>query len=356
MRIVRDITLEHPRNRPENVRDRAPWTGRECWSIWMEGKAPITISTQTRRVNRAALVSGMNEEAFLDFFILDPETAGNRVSALMQEQGYPDTQRVPVVQTLAAFGVWLFRRGIVSSRPQIRQPRRVRKYVDRDEKVNPLDVARIGDLIDKMENPGKRAWSQALLGVLFPCGLRVSEAASIRAGGIGADSVKIVEKGRRDYVPIPLPKAVIRLLTDLRDLNAAEGFADPSDPKAALFIRPSLYLGFNIPTELQPRQVTTRTIQKTVDEWAGWIGKEFTPHDFRRAAITAARDNGVPVEAAAAFFRHSTVEMQALYDTKKGARARSVGETLMQGIEAARALDPESYAGRKEEFEYAGNY
>jgi site-specific recombinase XerD len=138
-----------------------------------------------------------------------------------------------------------------------------------------------------------------IIGLLYGCGLRISEVAALRIQDIETANrrLKVCQgKGAKDRYTL-LPDF---LLPKLR-----EYYLTSSRPKTYLFTSPQT-----------KRQYHTRSMQTEVDKSmaaAGFAAKDFTAHTLRHSFATHMLDNGSNIFVIKTFLGHSDIQTTMVY-------------------------------------------
>jgi site-specific recombinase XerD len=138
-----------------------------------------------------------------------------------------------------------------------------------------------------------------IIGLLYGCGLRISEVAALRIQDIETANrrLKVCQgKGAKDRYTL-LPDF---LLPKLR-----EYYVTSSCPKTYLFTSPQT-----------KRQYHTRSMQTEVDKAmaaAGFAAKDFTAHTLRHSFATHMLDNGSNIFVIKTFLGHSDIQTTMVY-------------------------------------------
>lgn len=147
----------------------------------------------------------------------------------------------------------------------------------------------------------------ALLGLLYGCGLRISEAVSIDFEDSLSDPIKILGKGNKErliHLPVGARKA-------LDAWNAARGAAP-----GPLFTR--IPKGNRRRWHAKPERLAAAGVRFSIcDRRAREAGvPAFTPHDLRRTFISDLLSAGCDLAEVAAIVGHSIVETTRRYDRR----------------------------------------
>lgn len=142
------------------------------------------------------------------------------------------------------------------------------------------------------------ARNHALAMVLYGCGLRISEALSLRAGDANADSIRIIGKGGKERV-VPMLAVVQKSLKDYLSQSRYHG----NDAGAPLFVGER-------GKPLQPA-IFQRLVQQIRREYG--LPESLTPHALRHAFATHLLSRGVDIRDIAELLGHASLSTTQLY-------------------------------------------
>ena len=150
----------------------------------------------------------------------------------------------------------------------------------------------------------------AIIGVLYTCGLRRAELATLDLSDFEQDSGRLTVrsgKGRKDRTTYAAGGAKQALL----DWLAVRG-----DEPGALFT-PILKSG-----RIRIRQMSAQAVYNMLQKRAANAGVEdFSPHDFRRTFVGDMLDEGVDIATVAQLAGHASTDTTARYD-RRGERVK----------------------------------
>lgn len=211
---------------------------------------------------------------------------------------------------LRSLFAWFIDDGLMSNNPvekvRFLNPRKISKTVG----FSDVEVRRILSQPDLHTRTG--ALHYAILAVLFYCGLRRSEAASLRTQQISSERGHLVlrlrGKGNAERL-ITLPDAVTRALHHHLRMN---GKSVEQDSYLFTPIR-------NNRTHDLEKAIDPSQIYYVVTKYAknAGITQKVSPHSCRATAISNARDHHVPDRAIQEFAGWSSTEMITRYDKRR---------------------------------------
>ena len=165
-----------------------------------------------------------------------------------------------------------------------------------------LSVEEVSDIIESVQPVGEKGKrDRAILEVLYGCGLRVSEAASLRISGIWFDEgfVSVIGKGDKQRL-IPLGETAagaIRAYMEERPAPADRAFSD------ILFLNQ------------RGRPLSRVSIFNLVKQQAiaAGIHKEISPHTFRHCFATHLIENGADLRLVQEMLGHASILTTEIY-------------------------------------------
>lgn len=182
--------------------------------------------------------------------------------------------------------------GLISS-PRV--PRKLSKAID------PIDVENMNDAIRELDgkNPWVAARDWALVLLLFGCGLRISEALSLRNRDIVAhpDILRIVGKGNKERLVPVLPV----VWTAIDKYIAVRPFGNDADDKLFRSVR-------GLP-------MTARMAEKVVENLRHYLQLPdyVTPHALRHTFATALLSDGADLRTLQELLGHASLSTTQLY-------------------------------------------
>ncbi len=145
---------------------------------------------------------------------------------------------------------------------------------------------------------------KAMIETLFSTGLRVSELVSLsRYTDIDSDQTTVRGKGEKVRVVFFSPDAKISIKNYLNKR---------ADTSGAMFVGHSK---INKQSEKSGDSLTTRSVERTVREYAMWCGisKKLTPHVLRHAFATNLLGNGADIRAVQKMLGHASIATTQIY-------------------------------------------
>lgn len=216
----------------------------------------------------------------------------------MTDRGVSKRSQARVLSSLRSFFSWCIEEGEIESDPcaRIDMPK-LGKYIPSVLSVD--EVTRIIESVAPEGEKGKR--DRAILEVLYGCGLRVSEAASLRISGIWFKEgfVSIVGKGDKQRL-VPLGETAsdaIKAYLEERPAPADRSFSD------VLFLNH------------RGRPLSRVSIFKLVktQAMATGIDKEISPHTFRHCFATHLIENGADLRLVQEMLGHASILTTEIY-------------------------------------------
>ncbi len=216
----------------------------------------------------------------------------------MTDRGVSKRSQARILSSLRSFFSWCIEEGEIESDPcsRIDMPK-LGKYIPSVLSVD--EVTRIIESVTPEGEKGKR--DRAILEVLYGCGLRVSEAASLRISGIWFKEgfVSIVGKGDKQRL-VPLGETAsdaIKAYLEERPAPADRSFSD------VLFLNH------------RGRPLSRVSIFKLVktQAMAAGIDKEISPHTFRHCFATHLIENGADLRLVQEMLGHASILTTEIY-------------------------------------------
>ena len=216
----------------------------------------------------------------------------------MTDRGVSKRSQARVLSSLRSFFSWCIEEGEIESDPcaRIDMPK-LGKYIPSVLSVD--EVTRIIESVAPEGEKGKR--DRAILEVLYGCGLRVSEAASLKISGIWFKEgfVSIVGKGDKQRL-VPLGETAsdaIKAYLEERPAPADRSFSD------VLFLNH------------RGRPLSRVSIFKLVktQAMAAGIDKEISPHTFRHCFATHLIENGADLRLVQEMLGHASILTTEIY-------------------------------------------
>ncbi|MBQ6910571.1 MAG: site-specific tyrosine recombinase XerD [Bacteroidales bacterium] len=241
-------------------------------------------------------------KAFLDFCELEPRAVrpADIESYLGQvtAEGLSKRSTARLVSALRNFFSWCVEEGEIKDNPcdRVDAPK-LGKYLPAVLSVE--EVSAILDSVDLNAPYGKR--NRAILEVLYGCGLRVSEAATLRISHVHPDDgfVDIIGKGNKQRL-VPLGEVAadaIRAYLPDRPLPASAAYDD------YLFLN-----RFGKPIS----RISLFNLVKSQAMAAG-IQKEISPHTFRHSFATHLIENGADLRIVQEMLGHESILTTEIY-------------------------------------------
>ena len=169
-----------------------------------------------------------------------------------------------------------------------------------------LSAGEISALMTDCENDPSPAGARdaAIIALLYSCGLRREEAASLELGNYDPDSGRLVVLGKRS-------KERTAFLTNGALDAMADWLAVRGDPPGALF------LAINKGGKIRAGRMTNQAIYNALAKRGESANvKAFTPHDMRRTFVSDLLDAGADIATVAKMAGHSSVNTTARYDRR----------------------------------------
>ena len=241
-------------------------------------------------------------EAFLEAVDLAPRAIGpsdiERYLGKVTEAGLSKRSAARLVSALRNFFDWCVQEGEVKENPcdRVDAPK-LGKYLP--SVLSVAEVTAILESVDLRKPFGKR--DRAILEVLYGCGLRVSEAATLRISHVHLDEgfVDVIGKGdKQRLVPLgDVAADAIRAYLPDRPAPAERAFED------ILFLN-----RFGKP-------LSRISIFKLVKEqaMAAGVQKEISPHTFRHSFATHLIENGADLRIVQEMLGHESILTTEIY-------------------------------------------
>lgn len=166
-----------------------------------------------------------------------------------------------------------------------------------------------------------------LIGLMYACGLRVSEVGSLRFEHLSFDRNEILVskgKGRKDRY-VMLPESFRALLQSHSDRCGGKGYLFPAE--AAVRNR--------------EKHLSTRTIQRAVDRaaTAAKIARRITPHMLRHSFATHSFEDGCDIRRIQKLLGHLDLETTTIYVQ---ASSQSTAQSVQSPLDRMRASEGSS--------------
>ena len=237
--------------------------------------------------------------------------------AHLTAEGYARRTIARRASTLRRYFGWSVRSGVVEADPTLglsapRGEGRLPRVLQDRELTRLLDEppARAADA-----DPARRARDDAVLELLYGCGLRVAELCGLDLGDVDTERgvVRVWGKGSRQrQVPIgaPAARAVARWVEEERDGFVATTPA-PADAGDALFVNQ------------RGHRLTPRDVRRLLDRRAT---APTHPHALRHTYATHLLDGGADLRAVQELLGHADLSTTQIYTHVSRERLRSVVE------------------------------
>lgn len=274
--------------------------------LWQQQASPELAGGPATRLNRSALIQ---YKEFLITSNLEHTTIDRHLA------------------TLKSFFQWLVGEGFLDQNPTEGVRFLKLKKVSPTRGFSDEEVCRILAMPSPHSRSG--AMHQALLSVLFFCGLRRSEACSLQMKHLrfekGQPYLCVQGKGNRERLLV-VPPQVWQSLTHYfqiarRSLQEEDSF---------LFQSERLFQGKRRGGENGLNPSTIFYLVRRYARCAG-IHERVSPHSCRATAISNARDHQVPDRAIQEFAGWSTPQMITRYDKRKDALEKAAGFSISYG-------------------------
>ena len=243
---------------------------------------------------------------------VEPEMVRNYMSRLY-EQGREKSSQARALSSIKSFFNYLLLEEVIESSPAelIEAPKASRPLPDT------LSVEEIDRLIGSIDNSTvKGLRDQAILEVLYSCGLRVSELCELRMGDLffGEGYIRVIGKGdKQRLVPVSgMARDRIQLYMERRKEERRK--------EEILFLN-------NRGKKLT--RVMIFTIIKQAAQRAG-INKKISPHTFRHSFATHLLEGGANIRQVQELLGHENILTTEIYTHLDSSHLRQTMETHMQ--------------------------
>jgi len=220
------------------------------------------------------------------------------------------SRKLSAVRSLFLF---LERQGFIRTNPAAETTR------PRLEKTIPVylpvdDVFRLLERPDKEKPLGLR--DQAILEVLYSCGLRASELASLNLSNVDAEErlVRVLGKGKKERI-VPIGRYALSALRDYLEATRHLRKKDTGeDREAPLFINS------------RGGRLSVRSIQRVVKRYVkeGGLAPEISPHSMRHSFATHLLDGGADLRSVQELLGHASLSTTQRYTHVSLARLMEV--------------------------------
>ncbi len=217
---------------------------------------------------------------------------------LQFRDGISRRSQARVLSSLRSFCSWLVLEGIMKENPcdKVDSPK-LGRYLP--------DVLSVGEVMDIMDSVDLATWQgvrdRAILETLYGCGLRVSEAASLRISGLYFEDgfVRVVGKGNKERI-VPLGEIAAESIGSYLQVRPLPRDAESDD---ILFLS---RLG---------RAMSRVSIFNLVKKQAiaAGISKEISPHTFRHSFATHLIENGADLRVVQEMLGHESITTTEIY-------------------------------------------
>lgn len=203
---------------------------------------------------------------------------------LVERRLSPSTINVAVCAIRFFYRVVLNRKWDIRRIPYQKRPKRLPTILSRDELI-----AFFGAVTNYKH--------RAIILVIYSAGLRVSEAARLRVGGIDVSRgvIRVEQgKGRKDRETL-LSNQIVEMLA---------AYLESASPDAWLF-----------PGAIPGRPISARSVERVVARGAAaaGLGKRVTPHTLRHAFATHLLEDGVHIRAVQLLLGHKSLKTTSIY-------------------------------------------
>ncbi|MDK2958201.1 MAG: integrase/recombinase XerC [Synergistaceae bacterium] len=224
-------------------------------------------------------VRGINSPAEVD---------GKTIRSWLREMmgyGYAKTSAARKLSSVRSWFAFLFDRGLISSDPAkgIRGPKlpsRLPRALSQEDTFKLVDAGQLG------EDPVR---DSAVLELLYGCGLRIAELASLRWQDVDLDErmVRVLGKGNKERI-VPFGTCALKALRNWRDSGAGNG-------------------GFVFPGR-RGGAITVRTVHRIVRRAALKAGvANVTPHVLRHSFATHLLEGGASLRVLQELLGHESL-------------------------------------------------
>lgn len=224
--------------------------------------------------------------------------ADHIINCLTSRSGLSERTQARMLSSLRNFYDWLLLEKVVSENPcdKVDMPK-LGLYLP--EVLSVEEVEAIIDSVDCSDWFGLR--DRAILEVLYGCGLRVSEAVSLKISGVYLDEgfVRVVGKGNKERL-VPLGTVgcnAVRSYLDVRPLPADSKFDD------------TLFL--NRHGKSLSRVYMFKIVKKQA--LLAGVNKGISPHTFRHSFATHLMENGADLRVVQEMLGHESITTTEIY-------------------------------------------
>ena len=251
--------------------------------------SPNTVASYCSDIQKFLSVSGVDADNVLPDDILQYISSLENVSERSQAR---------LLSALRSFFDWMQIEGYMTENPcdRVDMPK-LGVYLP-----SVLSVQEVEDIINSIDRTdwiGLR--DKAILEVLYGCGLRVSEAVSLRISGLYLDEgfVRIIGKGNKERL-IPLGDMACSAVRTYLDVRPQPGDSDSDD---LLFL--------NRFGKSFSRVSMFKLIKKQA--LVAGINKEISPHTFRHSFATHLVENGADLRVVQEMLGHESITTTEIY-------------------------------------------
>ena len=251
--------------------------------------SPNTVASYCSDIQKFLSVSGVDADKVLPDDILQYISSLENVSERSQAR---------LLSALRSFFDWMQIEGYMTENPcdRVDMPK-LGVYLP-----SVLSVQEVEDIINSIDRTdwiGLR--DKAILEVLYGCGLRVSEAVSLRISGLYLDEgfVRIIGKGNKERL-IPLGDMACSAVRAYLDVRPQPGDSDSDD---LLFL--------NRFGKSFSRVSMFKLIKKQA--LVAGINKEISPHTFRHSFATHLVENGADLRVVQEMLGHESITTTEIY-------------------------------------------
>ena len=251
--------------------------------------SPNTVASYCSDIQKFLSVSGVDADKVL------PDDILQYISSL---ENISERSQARLLSALRSFFDWMQIEGYMTENPcdRVDMPK-LGVYLP-----SVLSVQEVEDIINSIDRTdwiGLR--DKAILEVLYGCGLRVSEAVSLRISGLYLDEgfVRIIGKGNKERL-IPLGDMACSAVRAYLDVRPQPGDSDSDD---LLFLN-RFGKSFS--------RVSMFNLVKKQALVAG-INKEISPHTFRHSFATHLVENGADLRVVQEMLGHESITTTEIY-------------------------------------------
>ena len=251
--------------------------------------SPNTVASYCSDIQKFLSVSGVDADKVL------PDDILQYISSLENVSERPQAR---LLSALRSFFDWMQIEGYMTENPcdRVDMPK-LGVYLP-----SVLSVQEVEDIINSIDRTdwiGLR--DKAILEVLYGCGLRVSEAVSLRISGLYLDEgfVRIIGKGNKERL-IPLGDMACSAVRAYLDVRPQPGDSDSDD---LLFL--------NRFGKSFSRVSMFKLIKKQA--LVAGINKEISPHTFRHSFATHLVENGADLRVVQEMLGHESITTTEIY-------------------------------------------